>query len=137
MAQIFEFGTAPQAKAQGYDMLVETVVSTDKQILKNHANEDVAYVRGPAIHSHPGCFEFARFENRAKRDAAQAQYMDCLVRKVSTVIYPATQSLQFILAPADKPTLQLRAFAKVEAAKSFCTNNFLPYTVHNQCPIEA
>lgn len=67
--KIFEFGMAPNAKLAGFDMLVETVVSTDEALLKHHADDDAVYVRGPSIHSRPGFFEFGRFENKARRIA--------------------------------------------------------------------
>lgn len=134
MVQIFEFGTAPQAKLAGYDMLVETVVSSDSQLQSNHFDEDAVYVRGPSILGRPGVFEFARFENKAARSAAQGLYMEYMERRVPCVIYPDPQSLAFILAPAERPTLVLSRYYKVETARKFCESNSLALTEHQSCP---
>jgi len=134
MVQIYEFGTAPQAKLAGYDILVETVVSSDIQLQRNHFDEDAVFVRGPAIQGRPGFFEFARFENKAARIAAQALYMEYMERRVPCVIYPDAQSLAFILAPAERPTLVLGRYYRVETARRFCETNSLALTEHKTCP---
>lgn len=134
MVKIFEFGTAPQAKLAGYDDLVEMVTTTDNQLLRNHFDKDAVYVRGPAIQGRPGFFEFARFENKAARSAAQALYMEYMERRVPCVIYPDAQSLTFILAPAERPTLVMGRYYKVETAKKFCESNSLALTEHKTCP---
>lgn len=69
--KIYEFGTAPQARRDGFGKLVETVISKDEVLLANHANDDAVYVRGPAVQSRPGYHEFARFENLERWMAAQ------------------------------------------------------------------
>jgi hypothetical protein len=59
--QIFEFGTAPHAKALGY-RLVGTLQSTLQKLKGEFDTADLIFVTGAAIHGQPGVFEFARFE---------------------------------------------------------------------------
>lgn len=61
--KIYEFGTAPRAKKEGY-VLVRTVHSTEQDLHLRHAAEDLIFVFGPSVHGRPGVFEFARFERR-------------------------------------------------------------------------
>jgi hypothetical protein len=63
--EIYEFGTAPKAKAAGYD-LVCTVHSTEQDLRLKHASEDLIFVYGPSVQALPGAFEFARFERKVK-----------------------------------------------------------------------
>ncbi len=58
---IYEFGTAPQAKSAGYK-LVSTLHSTEAFLRSMHQGEDLIFVYGPSVHGQPGVFEFARFE---------------------------------------------------------------------------
>ncbi len=64
--KIYQFGTAPKAKAAGYEM-VGTIHSTVEALTAEHASEDVIFVYGAAVHGQPGVHEFARFERQAKR----------------------------------------------------------------------
>lgn len=134
MAKIYEFGTAPQAKLDGYDLLIETVISTDQLLQRSHSDVDAVFVRGPEIYGRPGVFEFARLENAAARSAAQSQYMEYMEQRAPCVIYPDEQSITFILAPAARPTLVLGRYYKVETARKFCKSNSLPLTEHSSCP---
>lgn len=135
--KIFEFGMAPNAKLAGFDMLVETVVSTDKTLLDRYANDDAVYVRGPSIQSRPGMFEFARFENKARRMEAHDKRMDFLTRQVPCVIYPGETALHFVVAPAEEPTCRLGVFHNAAAAKNFCTSNYLAFSEHDACPTDS
>ncbi len=132
--KFYDFGTAPQAKLDGFDMLVETVVSREETLQTRYGNDDAVYVRGAAVQSRPGMFEFARFENRARREAVKAQHMDYMVRQVPMVIYPDPISHQSIVAPAELPTWRLGHFHRVEYARTFCEKNYLPFTEHDSCP---
>lgn len=135
--KILEFGMAPQAKLAGFDTLVETVISTDRALLTNHAGEDAIYVRGPAIHGRPGYFEFARFEPHASQESARAQFMDYMAQKVPSVIYPDAKAGQFIVAPASSPTWWLGGFHCMGRARTFCIQNGLEFTEHDTCPAPA
>lgn len=74
---IYDFGMAPRAKSEGYDVLVETVVSKDSVLQQNRSHEDVVYVRGPTIHGRPGYYEFGRFERSVKDHGTQTdKYLD-------------------------------------------------------------
>lgn len=64
--KLYQFGTAPKAKAAGYGM-VGTVHSTVEALTAKHASEDVIFVYGAAVHGQPGVHEFARFQRQAKR----------------------------------------------------------------------
>lgn len=64
--KIYQFGTAPKAKAAGYEM-VGTIHSTVEALTEGHASEDVIFVYGAAVHGQPGVHEFARFERQVKR----------------------------------------------------------------------
>lgn len=59
--RIFEFGTAPQAKAQGYRMSA-TLHATVEALNERYGSEDLIFVYGASVHGRPGVFEFARFE---------------------------------------------------------------------------
>jgi hypothetical protein len=59
--RFFDFGTAPAAKALGYQM-VSVVQSTPEELSVQHAGEDLIFVYGAEFNSEPGKFEFARFE---------------------------------------------------------------------------
>ena len=64
MARIFEFGTAPQAAAEGYK-LVREVEGTEEQLMASQRDEDVVFVQSAAIFGKPGVFRFGRFERTA------------------------------------------------------------------------
>ncbi len=66
MARIFEFGTAPQAAAEGYKFARE-VDARAKDLLESHKDEDVVFVSGPELDGQPGVFRFARFERKTGR----------------------------------------------------------------------
>lgn len=59
--QILEFGNAPAAQSSGYTF-VETLFTTKKKLLEKHAEEDVIFVCGKAVHEELGLFEFEKFE---------------------------------------------------------------------------
>ena len=65
MARIFEFGTAPQAAAEGYKFVGE-VDGIAQDLLAEHKDDDVVFVSGPEVFGQPGVFRFGRFERIAQ-----------------------------------------------------------------------
>lgn len=63
MVKIYDFGTAPRARSEGY-LLVNTVHSTEQDLRSKHFGEDLIFVYGASVHGQPGVFEFARFEKK-------------------------------------------------------------------------
>lgn len=75
--RFFDFGTAPAAKALGYQM-VSVVQATPEQLSVQHADEDLIFVYGAEFNSEPGKFEFARFEPVAASSASTPSASDRL-----------------------------------------------------------
>lgn len=70
--RIFEFGTAPQAKALGY-YLVNTILACDAEVQTMFAGQDVILVRGAVCAGNREVHEFAVLK-RAPRYLVRASY---------------------------------------------------------------
>lgn len=67
--KLFEFGAAPEAKAEGYGSIVQTFVGSDQQALEKFKGIAVALVRGPEIFGQKGYFEFGVMEAKSSPSA--------------------------------------------------------------------
>lgn len=102
--EILELGTAPQAKAKGYEM-VGTLHCTEQALRASHGGEEIIFVRGDTVPGKPGVFEFKRYE-RLTPEAKAAR------ERLFMGVYPAG------IVYADR---------KYEVGGDYARLGFLPY----------